>query len=105
MKSKVVVAFDSDRASGTKKVVATLGMPNLASKSVFVKPNFNTADPAPGSTHTDTLRTMIQMIKESRPKRIIVGDRSGPAKTSKVFQEKGVFTLSKELGFECLVLD
>ncbi len=104
-KSIVVVALDPDRASGTSKAVATLGMPDLKGKTVLVKPNFNTADPAPGSTHIDTLRTMIQLIKKQAPKRIVVGDRSGPEKTSKVFQEKGVFSLAEELGFECLVFD
>ena len=86
-------------------MVGTLGMPDLNAKSVLVKPNFNTADPAPGSTHIDTLRTIIEMIKAQGPKKIIVGDRSGPAKTSRVFQEKGVFSLAEELGFECLVFD
>ena len=103
--SKVVVALDPDRARGTKKVVERLGIPSLAGKRVFVKPNFNTADPAPGSTHIDTLRTMIQLIKKEGPSSITVGDRSGPSKTSKVFQQKGVFALSQELGFDCLVLD
>lgn len=105
VKSKVVIALDPDRVSGTKKAVAALGMPDLRDKSVMVKPNFNTADPTPGSTHIDTLRTVIQLIKEQGPKRIVVADRSGPAKTSKVFQEKGVFALAEELGFECLVFD
>jgi len=103
--SRVVVALDPDRASGTKKVVESFGMPPLAGKKVLVKPNFNTADPAPGSTHIDTLRTMIQLIKSQGPAKITVGDRSGPTNTSKVFQEKGVFALSQELGFDCLVFD
>jgi uncharacterized protein (DUF362 family) len=103
--SKVVVALDPDRTSGTRKVVKALGMPALSGKSVFVKPNFNTADPAPGSTHIDTLRTVIQLVKEQGPSKVTVGERSGPTSTSKVFQEKGVFALSQELGFECLVLD
>jgi uncharacterized protein (DUF362 family) len=104
-KSKVAIALDPDRVSGTKKAVAALGMPDLRDKNVMVKPNFNTADPAPGSTQIDTLRTVIQLIKEQAPKNIVVADRSGPAKTSKVFQEKGVFALAEELGFECLVFD
>lgn len=82
-----------------------MGLPELAGKSVLIKPNFNTADPAPGSTHIDTLRTMIELAKQKSPRYITVGDRSGPAKTSKVFQEKGVFALAEELGFECLVFD
>lgn len=104
-KSRVVVAVDPDRVSGTRKVIGILGMPDLKGKTVLVKPNFNTADPAPGSTHIDTLRTLIELIKEQGPKKIVVGDRSGPAKTSRVFQEKGVFALAEELGFECLVFD
>jgi uncharacterized protein (DUF362 family) len=103
--SRVAIALDPNRSSGAKKVVSVIGMPDLAGKSVFVKPNFNTADPAPGSTHIDTLRTMIELIKVQNPKRLVVGDRSGPAKTTKVFQEKGVFALSSEMGFDCLVLD
>lgn len=103
--SKVVVALDPDRVSGTRKVVRILGMPDLKGKTVLVKPNFNTADPAPGSTHIDSLRTLIELIKGHGPKKIVVGDRSGPAKTSRVFQEKGVFSLAEELGFECLVFD
>ena len=104
-KSKVVVALDPDRASGTMKVVEALGMPELKGKSVLIKPNFNTADPSPGSTHIDTLRTIVQMVKEAGASRITVGDRSGPAKTGKVFQEKGVFALAEQMGFECLILD
>jgi uncharacterized protein (DUF362 family) len=104
-KSKVAVVLDPDRVSGTRKVVDTLGMPDLKGKSVLVKPNLNTADPAPGSTHIDTLRTMIELIKEQGPRKIVVGDRSGPSKTSKVFQEKGILSLAEELGFECLMFD
>jgi len=103
--SKVVVALDSERSRATRNVVAAIGIPDFSDKDVLLKPNFNTADPAPGSTHIDTLRTMIELVKEQRPRKITVGDRSGPAKTSKVFQDKGVFALSEEMGFECLVFD
>jgi uncharacterized protein (DUF362 family) len=103
--SEVVVALALSGSSGAKKVVEAFGMPPLAGKKVFVKPNFNTADPAPGSTHIDTLRTIIQLIKKQGPSSVTVGDRSGPANTTKVFQEKGVFALSEELGFDCLIFD
>lgn len=105
VKSKVSVALDPDRVRGTQKVVKALGMPDLKGKNVLVKPNFNTADTPPGSTHIDTIRTVVQMIKAESPKKITLGDRSGPAKTSQVFQEKGIFALAEELGFECLVFD
>lgn len=86
-------------------MVRAFGLPELTDKTVLIKPNFNTADPAPGSTHNDTLRTMVRLVKEQGARKIIVGDRSGPAKTSKVFQEKGIFAMSEELGFDCLVFD
>ncbi len=104
-KSSVAIAENPSRTEGTRKVVACIGMPAVRGKRVFIKPNFNTADPAPGSTHLDTLRTIVELVKGEKPERIVVGDRSGPAKTSKVFQEKGVLALSEEMGFDCLILD
>lgn len=102
---RVVLAMDPDRSSATRKVVAALGMPDVRDKKVLLKPNFNTADPTPGSTHIDTLRTMVSIVKEQCPSKVTIGDRSGPAKTAKVFQDKGVFELGKEMGVECLVFD
>lgn len=102
---RVALAVGTDRPSATRKVVAALGMPDLKGKSVLIKPNFNTADPAPGSTHIDTLRTMVELVRGQSPGRVVIGDRSGPAKTTKVFQDKGVFKLGEEMGVECLVFD
>ena len=102
---KVVIAVGHDRVGATRKVVEGIGMPDLKEKNVLVKPNFNTADPAPGSTHIDTLRTMVELVKERGPRKVVIGDRSGPAKTTKVFQDKGVFALGEELGVQCLVFD
>ena len=102
---RVVLTLDPDRASATRKVVEAMGMPDLDSKNVLIKPNFNTADPTPGSTHIDTLRTMVELVKEKAPGKVAIGDRSGPAKTAKVFQEKGVFDLGEKMGVECIVFD
>lgn len=103
--AKIVLAVDTDRARATRKAVAGFGMPELKGMTVLIKPNFNTADPAPGSTHNDTLRTMVELVKEKEPRKVTVGDRSGPADTTKVFRDKGVFALGEEMGFECLVFD
>jgi uncharacterized protein (DUF362 family) len=102
---RVVLALNPDRASATRKVVNAMCMPDLNGKNVLIKPNFNTADPAPGSTHMDTLRTIIELVKEKTPGKVAIGDRSGPAKTSKVFQEKGVFDLGEKMGVECIIFD
>jgi uncharacterized protein (DUF362 family) len=80
-------------------------MPDVAGKTVLVKPNFNTADLTPGSTHNDTLETTVRMLQAGGAKHIIVGDRSGPAHTREVFQEKGIFEMAERLGFECIMFD
>jgi uncharacterized protein (DUF362 family) len=104
-KTKVAVALDSDRSRAAKKVAEAIGMPHMEGKSVLIKPNFNTSDPAPGSTHLDTLTALVQMVEKDQPSRITVADRSGPMPTRQVFQEKEMFALGKEMGYDCLILD
>ncbi|MDH4122881.1 MAG: DUF362 domain-containing protein [Thermoplasmata archaeon] len=104
-KAKVAIALNPSRIEGTIKTANLIGLPDFQDMVVFIKPNFNTADPPPGSTHIDSLRTVIRIIKEGGPRRIIVGDRSGPTSTRKVFMEKGILELSDELGFEHMILD
>jgi uncharacterized protein (DUF362 family) len=69
---------------------------------VFLKPNFNSADPFPASTHNDTLKAIVAEISERGAAKITLGERSGPPPTEKVMEEKGIFALSKELGFEVI---
>jgi uncharacterized protein (DUF362 family) len=103
--SDVVVVHSPSRAEGARKALKKVGLPEMTGKGVLIKPNFNTSDPAPGSTHNDTLRTVLEVIKEEGPRVITVGDRSGPEDTRGVFEEKGIFHLSDELGFDCLIFD
>jgi uncharacterized protein (DUF362 family) len=77
----------------------------LSGKTVFLKPNFNSADPTPGSTHIDVVRTIVQALRSRGAGRITVGDRSGMGDTRAVMQQLGIFRLAKELGFETVVFD
>lgn len=104
-RAKVAIALDPNRSRATKKVATAIGMPFTEDKEVLIKPNFNTSDPSPGSTHNDTLTSVLEMIKAERPKSIKVADRSGPMRTRQVFEDKGIFDLGKEEGFECLIFD
>ncbi len=38
----------------------------VAGKRVILKPNFNSADEPPGSTHNDTLTNLILQLKEAK---------------------------------------
>jgi len=71
----------------------------------MLKPNFNSADPAPGSTDNDVLRTQVEELWNMGAQSITVADRSGMGDTRRVMEQKGIFNLAQELGFETLVFD
>jgi len=100
--TKVAVVKTQDRNSGIKQAVGLLDLPPMKGKRIFLKPNFNTADPFPAGTHNDTLTALIREIKSRDAAAITLGERSGPPPTQKVMEEKGIFALSKELGFEVI---
>jgi len=69
-----------------------LGINPVKNKNVLVKPNFNTADPPPGSTHNDTLVALIDEIWSMGAKTISLGERSYPP-TREVMQQKEIIPL------------
>ncbi len=94
-----------DRIEGVRRALKLLGINPIQGKRVLLKPNFNSAHPTPGSTHNDTLRTLIEELRHMGAQAITVADRSGMGNTRDVMQRKGIFTLALELGVEVLVLD
>ncbi|NHJ87422.1 MAG: DUF362 domain-containing protein [Asgard group archaeon] len=102
--TKVVVIATNDRIYGVNKSLELLGINPVEDKEVIFKPNFNTADPYPASSHMDTLKQMIIKIKEMGAKSITLAERSGPANTEEVFKQKGVYELAKELDFKIVNL-
>ena len=103
--TKISLVRTSDRSEGTRKAIDLLKINPVKGKAVVLKPNFNTADPAPGSTHNDTLRALITKLKEMGVKKITLAERSGPGPTTHDNMErKGIFIMAKELGFEILDL-
>lgn len=96
--TKVVLVKTEDRKKGVAEVMRLLSVPSPKGKTVLLKPNFNTADAAPGSTHNDALRQLIVELKKRGARGITIGERSGPPATKGVMQEKGIFELAKELG-------
>lgn len=101
----VYLVRTTDRAEGIRRGLAVLGLPSLAGKRVVVKPNLNSADPFPASTHLDTLRHLVGHVKQGGAASITLADRSGMGNTRQVMERKGVFALAKELGVETAVLE
>lgn len=101
-KTNVALVKTGDRRQGVTRAMKLLDFPPLKGKKVFIKPNFNTADTPPGSTHNDVLATLVREVRERGAASITVGDRCGPGDTRKVMEDKGIFDLGKKLGFEVL---
>ncbi len=94
------------RLEGVPRAIALLKSNPVRGKSVVLKPNFNTADPAPGSTHNDTLRALILTLQQMGVTRITLAERCGPyAPTKRVMKDKGIFELAQELGFDIVNLE
>ena len=81
-----------------------LGINPVKGKKVIFKPNFNTADPPPASSSMVTVEQLILKLKEMGAESITLAERAGPAKTSKVFEDKGLNYLAKDLGFNVIDL-
>jgi len=96
-KAKVVLFKTQDRKEGVREVLKFLDFPSVKGKRVLLKPNFNTADPTPGSTHNDTLSQLIQEIDKRGASEMTIGERSGPPPTQSVLEDKGIFELAKKL--------
>ena len=99
-KAGVALVKTGDRAAGISAALRLITFPSPKGKKVLIKPNFNTADPTPGSTHNDTLRRLVLEMKERGAARITVGERSGPPPTKSVLEAKGIPAMAEELGFD-----
>ena len=97
-RSRVALIRTSDRKEGVRRAMALLNPAGIAGKSVMLKPNFNTADPAPAGTHNDTLTQLIQELRERDAREVAVGESSFPP-TDQVMEDKGVLDLANDMGF------
>jgi uncharacterized protein (DUF362 family) len=90
---------DQDLPSSIKQAVDQLGgFKHFIKKGdvVFLKPNFNTADPYPASTDLNFLKAVTQLVYRAGAKLVMIGDSSTVTlNTRKVFDQLGVFDLQE----------
>jgi uncharacterized protein (DUF362 family) len=103
--TQVAFVKTTDRAAGVVRAIDLLGLERFRGKDLFVKPNFNSADATPGSTHTDTLVALMRKLKSMGAGPLTVGDRSGMGNTREVMESKRAFQLGQELNAKVVVLD
>src|SRR5512137_2774423 len=58
--SPVALVKTESRKHGVQASLRALGLNPVKGKNVLIKPNFNTADVTPGSTHNDTLAALVE---------------------------------------------
>jgi uncharacterized protein (DUF362 family) len=100
-----VVFFETE----SHKVGAVSSMrvfePNLVrNKDVLIKPNFNTSDYFPGSSHNETLVSLVDEVWNLGAKSVSVGERSYPP-TKQVMEEMGIIPLLDERDVRILNFD
>jgi uncharacterized protein (DUF362 family) len=103
--AQVAFVKTRDRVAGINRALDLLDLGPLHGKDLFLKPNWNSADPSPGSTHNQTLSALVRGLRALGAGRITVGDRSGMGDTRNVMQRKGIFRLARELDFDTVVFD
>lgn len=102
--SIVSLLVTENRNTGVGLCIDALGINPVINKNVLIKPNFNTADPAPGSTHNDTLVSLIKKVWDMGARSIRIGERSYPL-TSQVMDQKGIRPLLKDLDVDVVDFD
>jgi uncharacterized protein (DUF362 family) len=103
--ARVAFVRTTNRADGVARAIDLLAPARFDGRDVFVKPNFNSADPAPGSTHEDVLVALLRRLRELGAGALTIGDRSGMGDTRSVMEAKSVFRIAKQLDTRVVVFD
>ncbi|NJD20003.1 MAG: DUF362 domain-containing protein [Gemmatimonadetes bacterium] len=103
--TQVALIRTSRRAEGVRRAMALLAPAGISGKRVVLKPNFNSADGAPASTHDDTLKQLVSELKERDARSVTLGESSGPRGTVSVLDAKGTRDLGRDMGFDVVNFD
>ena len=102
---RVILINSQDRAEGVRRALQAWGLNPMGGHSVLLKPNFNSSDPTPGSTHPQVLRALSERLWEMGANSITIADRSGMGNTAAVMRALGVDQLAHDLNLKTIVLD
>jgi len=102
--SPVALIKTENRKHGVQASLRSLGVNPVKGKKVLIKPNFNTADLTPGSTHNDTLAALVEELWGMGAKSVRLGERSYPP-TREVMEQKGILPLLEKLDVQVIDFD
>jgi len=93
--SRVAFVRTEGRKKGVRASLQCLAVNPVRGKEVLIKPNFNTADPVPGSTHNHTLVALVEELWAMGARTISLGERSYEP-TRNVMEQKGIIPLMEQ---------
>jgi len=99
------VAYSANIAKGIDEVVQRTGNLDFIKpgQKVLIKPNVNSDDPAPATTHPEALAEMVRLVK-AKGAYTIVGDRSNPNwKTLTAMRATGMYDAAENAGADEIV--
>jgi uncharacterized protein (DUF362 family) len=95
-RSRVLLADASDREKGVQGLLEEFDLDTEG--TVALKANYNSDDPFPASTHLETLRGLVEFLKQNS-RNLIMAERSGMDNTWSVLKNRCVLDLSRRVGF------
>ena len=103
-----VAKFGSSKEA-IQRVVSLIGGFNKVVQrgdEILLKPNFNTADPPPGSSDPDFVKAVIELLYEHGAKKVVLGESSMlRLSTRKVLKETGMLKKAEDAGAEVVIFN
>jgi uncharacterized protein (DUF362 family) len=104
-RSRIALVRTRDRRAGVTRAIELFEAGGMGGKRVVIKPNFNSADATPGSTHNDVLSQIVREMHERDARAVTVAESSGPGNTQNIMERKGIFDLAGEDRFDVINFD
>jgi uncharacterized protein (DUF362 family) len=81
------------------------GIEKLVKKgdTILLKPNYNTADPFPGSSDPEFIKAVTKMLTEAGAEKVIIGERTAFLHSRRVLEQAGITKVAEEIGAEVKV--
>jgi len=103
--NKAAVAYAETPAQGIREVINQTGNLDFiqSGQKVLIKPNVNSDDPAPGTTHPEALAEVVRLAK-AKGAYVIVGDRSNPRwQTIPAMKKTGIYQAAEQAGADEII--
>jgi uncharacterized protein (DUF362 family) len=101
----VAIVQGADRRKAIRLAWDMLAEPGFSGKSIWLKASYNSPHPFPATTHPESLRTVIEILRESGCGTVTLVERSGMGDTRDVWRALGVPAIAREIGLEALALE